>query len=347
MHFRSLADLQKTVLTNLHRVPRDVDLIVGIPRSGMLPAMLLSLALDIQVTDLQGFREGRVMRSGRTPSRARDKDWSELQHALVVDDSIDSGGSMQEARELLAAAGTSMKLTFAAIYGTEGGDAAADLVFEEVGKPRVFEWNVLHHSMLSCACVDIDGVLCHDPTGEENDDGPAYVEFLRNARPLFTPTKRIETLVTSRLEKYRPQTEEWLRERGIEYDRLVMLDLPDAATRRKMGVHGHFKGDVYKSLPSSRLFIESELGQARKIAEISGKPVLCMDGPVMCYPGTLNPRGVMQRARQSPRVRQLVARLIGQANYARLVGRFGRRPAPAQAAHSSAASQTLNQAATG
>lgn len=329
MNFRSLADLQKTILANLHTIPSDIDLIVGVPRSGMLPAMLLALALDIQVTDLQGFLDGRVMQSGRTRSRARDKRFDELRHALVVDDSIDTGGSMKEARELLLTAGTFTKLTFAAVYGVQGSSSAVDLVFEDVAKPRIFEWNVLHHSMLSCACVDIDGVLCHDPTGEENDDGPAYLEFLRNARPLFTPTKRIETLVTSRLEKYRPQTEQWLQKRGIQYDRLVMLDLPDAATRRRLGVHGTFKGNVYKSLPSSRLFIESELGQAQKIAEISGKPVLCMDGPVMCYPGALNARGAIQRARQSQKVRQLVAKLIGQANYARLVRRFGRHPATA------------------
>lgn len=329
MHFRSLADLQKAILANLHRIPADVDLIVGIPRSGMLPATLAALALNIQLTDVGGFHAGQIMGSGRTRRRSRDKPFGDLRHALVIDDSIDSGGSMREAREFISGAGHDMQVTYCAVYGAELDSPDADLIFEQVDKPRIFEWNVMHHGMLSCACVDIDGVLCHDPTGEENDDGKAYEAFLQHARPLFTPTKPIATLVTSRLEKYRPQTERWLADRGIEYEKLVMLDLPDAATRRRLGAHGTFKAEVYKSMGTARLFIESELWQAKKIAEVSGKPVLCMDGPVMCYPGALNARGMLQRARQSPRVRALVARLIGQRNYDAVVRRFGR---PADAA---------------
>ena len=48
--------------------------------------------------------------------------------------------------------------------------------------------------------MDIDGVLCADPTPEENDDGEKYRHFLLNAPPLFIPKVTIGTLVTSRLE---------------------------------------------------------------------------------------------------------------------------------------------------
>lgn len=324
MHFRSLSDLQKSILGNIHRIPSDVDLIVGVPRSGMLPATLLGLALNIQIADLEGFCGGRVMGSGRTRRRERDLDFNAIRHALVIDDSIDSGGSMAEARGIVERANLATKVTYAAVYGASERDEV-DLIFEKVPKPRIFEWNVLHHGMLSCACVDIDGVLCHDPSPEENDDGEAYINFILTARPLFTPTKPIETLVTSRLEKYRPQTEVWLKRRGIQYDRLIMLDLPDAETRRRLGVHGSFKGEYYKSQPHSRLFIESELGQARVIARISGKPVLCMDGPVMCYPSHLSPRGFFQRARQSNRIRHIAQRVLGPRVYQEVVRRFGRR----------------------
>lgn len=53
--------------------------------------------------------------------------------------------------------------------------------------------------------MDIDGVLCADPTPEENDDGEKYRHFLLNTPPLFIPKVTIGTLVTSRLEKYRPR----------------------------------------------------------------------------------------------------------------------------------------------
>ena len=43
MYYRNIADLNRVILKRLNILPRDFDLIVGIPRSGMLPANLLAL----------------------------------------------------------------------------------------------------------------------------------------------------------------------------------------------------------------------------------------------------------------------------------------------------------------
>jgi len=52
----------------------------------------------------------------------------------------------------------------------------------------VFEWNALHHSNPERFCVDIDGVLCRDPTEAENDDGESYLEFLPGWMRRYGPT---------------------------------------------------------------------------------------------------------------------------------------------------------------
>jgi hypothetical protein len=45
--------------------------------------------------------------------------------------------------------------------------------------------------------------------------GPRYENFLVNARPKFLPRKyHVKLICTARLEKWRPQTEEWLRRHG-------------------------------------------------------------------------------------------------------------------------------------
>lgn len=309
MNFRSIADLNHDILSNLHRIPKTVDVVVGIPRSGLMAASLVALALNLPLADIDGFANGRILASGITRRR---KTWAsefgDLRHALVVDDSINSGGSMTLAREKLAGMSSSIDITYGAIYGVEQAAAHVDLVFQIVPQPRVFEWNVMHHEILGSACVDIDGVLCADPTHAENDDGLAYISFLNNARPFLSPTRKIGTLVTSRLEKYRPQTEAWLKEHGIDHERLVMLDLPDAATRRRLRAHADFKGDFYRK-SASVLFIESEVDQARKIANISGKDVLCIANQQMIRPGALSSAGYLQRIRQSYKVR-LVARAV-------------------------------------
>lgn len=278
MQYRSIADMNATIARNLHRLPGDIDLVVGIPRSGMLAANLLSLTANIQMTDLDSFVAGKIFSSGITKrSTALGRTMAEMRRVLILDDSINGGSAMREARVKAAAAGIPRdRLIFAAVYGTYEGYEETDFVFEVVQQPRLFQWNFMHHKFLGQSCVDIDGVLCLDPTNEENDDGPGYLRFLAEAHPLYVPTHRIASLVTSRLEKYRSETEAWLRNRGIEYEELVMLDLPSKEERRRLAAHGRFKAEVYRR-SNAILFIESEHNQAVNIAKLSGKPVLCVE----------------------------------------------------------------------
>ena len=114
----------------------------------------------------------------------------------------------------------------------------------------------MHHNVLPRCCVDIDGVLCIDPTEEENDDDANYRRFLLEAKPLWTPSYEVGWLVTSRLEKWRKPTEKWLAQQGVRYRELVMLDLPSREARIQSGCHARFKAEVYRNTPAV-LFIES------------------------------------------------------------------------------------------
>ncbi len=286
MNYRSIADLAHLVTKSLHLIPRDVDLIVGIPRSGILPAITISLMLNLRYADLDRFLDGQLAGAGSTKQhRGLVGGLDEVRHVLVIDDSLNRGKAMREARAKLRHLEGRMKFTFAAAYVVPDGRREVDLAFEILPLPRMFEWNFIHHIYLEDACVDIDGVLCLDPDAQENDDGARYLEFLLGAAPLYRPTRRIGCLVTSRLEKYRPQTEAWLERHGVQYDRLVMLDLPSAEERRRQGVHGTFKGEVYRD-SKAMLFIESEEEQALAIARIAGKPVLSIASQRVIAPGT-------------------------------------------------------------
>ena len=277
MNYRSIGDLSISVNSNLHKIPQDVDLIVGIPRSGLLAGSVVALALNIPIVDLEAFIENREIQYGgtrsiRNPGIATPAD---AKHVLIVDDSSRTGESIAAAVKLIEKTNFGCKHTTCVVYATQRGGRAVDICFEKVANPRAFEWNIFHKQSLGECCVDIDGVLCLDPTYDENDDGEKYRRFLLNARPLMRPTTKIGVLVTSRLEKYRSETQQWLENNSIKYHKLVMLDLPDAATRRRLGVHGKFKAEVYARHPGTRLFIESEVRQAVDIARLSGRPVLC------------------------------------------------------------------------
>ena len=163
-----------------------------------------------------------------------------------------------------------------------GKEKLVDYYFEIVPLPRYFQWNILNHTTLEKACFDIDGVLCVDPTEEQNDDGKKYMDFVLNAPPLFIPGSKIGTIVTSRLEKYRKETEKWLEDNHVKYNQLVMLDLPNKEARQKANSHAEHKAKTYMS-NNYVLFIESSRSQAIEINRITKKPVLCTENFEMIF----------------------------------------------------------------
>jgi uncharacterized HAD superfamily protein/adenine/guanine phosphoribosyltransferase-like PRPP-binding protein len=318
MNYRSVSDLNAAIVHSMHRLPHDLDLIVGVPRSGLLAANLLALMGNVHLSDLDSYLVGRVYTPGRTKAHSLPAKGQGQRKVLVLDDSISTGASLREVRQRIAAAGLGDKVIFAAVYGTDRTHEECDLVFEVVPQPRIFQWNFMHHVALERACVDIDGVLCHDPAEEDNDDGVAYTEFLLTARPLFAMTRPIGALVTSRLEKYRPQTEAWLEQTGIRYHELVMLDLPSKAERQRLGAHGTFKADYYRRSPFD-LFIESENAQAMTIARLSGKPVLCLETHSLVEPTAAAVLASVSRTGTahggSKAVKRMVRALLGSRRY--------------------------------
>jgi len=281
----SIGQLSADIRSGLHVLPRDIDLIVGIPRSGMIPAYMVGLFTNRLVVDLESFLADRLPGHGSTRAvGATVTSPLAAQHVLLVDDSLRTGDSMRRCVQRVRDAGYAGKIsTCAAVVVPEKG-AEVDYFFREMPHPRLFEWNAFHHPQISNSCFDLDGILCVDPTDRENDDGPRYFEFLDNAKPLIVPTQKIGHIVSARLEKYREPTQRWLAGQGIVYDRLHLMDLPSAAERQRLGSHARHKARVYRET-GSILFYESDAKQAREIAELSERPVLCIADMSLYLPG--------------------------------------------------------------
>lgn len=280
MNYRNIDDLNHCILQHLSILPRDFDLIVGVPRSGMFPAYLLALYLNLPVTDLNSFRNGHIYQTGE---RGKTFNMTNIHKVLVVDDSISTGYAMEKCRSLLTETEKNYEIKYCAIYVVPPHKGTVDYYFEALEYPRFFQWNIMNHSILQKTCMDIDGVLCVNPTPEENDDGENYRHFLLNAPPLFIPKVTVGTLVTSRLEKYRPETVAWLEKNHVKYDKLVMLNLPDMAARQRANCHASFKAKEYSSSTDNMLFVESSMTQAVEINRLTKKPVLCTETFQMIY----------------------------------------------------------------
>lgn len=281
MNYKSYADLNEDIrrnITQLHN--KEYDLIVGLPRSGMIPAYIIALLLNVECTDLRSYIDNRPLKKGSTRKLKRSLESAHAaKNVLIVDDSILTGNSLANDL-LLIPEDLRNRVDTLAIYSSEEKRKDVDFIFCHLPTPRLFEWNIFHRNASKLTCFDIDGVLCVDPTKGQNDDGEKYIDFILNAPPLFLPTARIHALVTSRLEKYRPQTEQWMKKHGIEYDHLIMLDLPNKEARIAAKAHGKHKANFFKK-SDAVFFIESDEKQAIEICQLSGKPVYCVNSNKM------------------------------------------------------------------
>jgi uncharacterized HAD superfamily protein/hypoxanthine phosphoribosyltransferase len=290
MNYKSISDLSVDIRENLFKIQNtEYDLVVGLPRSGMIPAYIIALHLNVDCTDIRSYIDNKPLKKGGTRKARKNLSMPhDAKNILVVDDSIGSGKSMKDDLMLISnQAEESVKITTLAIYSSELKRTDVHIFLKYLPYPRVFEWNIFHHDLLSKSCLDIDGVLCIDPTEEENDDGEKYRFFILNAKPLFLPTSKVHSLVTSRLIKYKKETEQWLAKYNVLYDYLIMLDLPSKEERQALGIHGKHKAHYYKN-SATDLFVESEEGQAKEICKITGKPVYCVDNNTMYNENLIN-----------------------------------------------------------
>jgi len=267
MNYRSIANMNDAIVRNLGRFPHDADLIIGIPRSGMMPANLLAMYLNKPFTSIEQFCNGVIYANGE-----RKIDRGTIRKVLVVDDSICSGNQMRKAKEALQS--YNIGKIFAAIYVKPENASVVDIYCEEVDMPRVFQWNIFNSKNAEKSMFCMDGVLCVDP--KINDDSEQYIASIVNAKPLYIPKYTIDTIITCRPEKYRAITEKWLKKYDVTYKHLIMLPLNTNEGLQKVEKFGEWKAKHYAD-SKTILFIESYVSQAMVIKQITDKQVFCTE----------------------------------------------------------------------
>jgi orotate phosphoribosyltransferase len=295
VNFRSIAQLSDQLLHWSYRLPRDIEAVVGVPRSGLLAANILALYLNVPLTDVDGLLSGRCFEMGTTrPKPFKGRGDTASAHAfldtprtvLVVDDSLLSGRTMRRVRETIEAAGLPHQVRYSAVYVFPGKHEIVDHYCEALNGPRVFEWNVLHGNLLPQFCMVLEGVLCRQPRPEETSDSGQHQSIIRDSPPHLVPSNEVGWIVTDRSEAYRAETEAWLQTHGIRYRNLVMAD-PVARDRpERLGTGSAFKADVYRSTDAS-LFLESSFRHALEISRLTGRHVLCTESMQLFHPGTV------------------------------------------------------------
>lgn len=283
MIYTNYEDMANTIRRNMWKIPADVDIIVGVPRSGMIPALMMAEYLNKQVTDIDQFAEERPIQLGRRGNYARRGKEGKV---LVLDDTVYSGWAIENAKRKVAHLQDRYEILFACVYA-EGVDAKdkVDIWLEDNsllngGRKYLYEWNIFQHvkSKGKWMMWDMDGLICKDPPDDRNT--AAYEAYLPDALPMIIPANNIGAICTYRLEKYRAVTERWLEEHGVKVGQVIMFPSVERVERNRTHP-AVYKAREYSKAEWAELFLESEDDQARRIFELTGKPVFCYANGIM------------------------------------------------------------------
>jgi adenine/guanine phosphoribosyltransferase-like PRPP-binding protein/uncharacterized HAD superfamily protein len=287
----SLQQLTHDVQTLVAAVPDDIRVVVGVARSGITPASMLASLLHLPLLSIRQTK-GDIIEVGNGWRLGGSAHIEAEGRAIIVDDTVMTGNSLNAIARIV---GKRFKdPVTAAIYVNPLAKTKPDIYVRDLSWPHLLEWNLFNSVLSPNMACDFDGILCHDCPRGSDDDGERYLDFIRNARPLYIARKvPIPLIVTARLEKYREPTMAWLKRYGIRVHQLIMHSAATLHERNQDDIAAykarHFEAwaSQHFARPAPLAFIESEDRQAKRIAEITGRMVVCPSSHSV-YPFGLN-----------------------------------------------------------
>lgn len=280
VRFVKSSQFQQDILNLIAKIPPDVTAVAGVARSGLSAATMLSMYLHLPMVTIRQTM-GDVVQTGNGWRLGGSKHVNpKTEKVLVVDDTVMTGNSLRAIRPLVDR--EFGKTVYAAVYVNPNASLKPDIWSVDLPWPHILEWNAFNSILSPTSAMDFDGILCHDCEPWMDDDGINYLTFIRNARPLYTPRRcPIPLIVTARIEKYRSETEAWLRKHGITWHRLEMHPAATLAERQRDNIaaykarHYAAWAKSFTARPGPHIFFESEDKQARQITLRTGLLTIC------------------------------------------------------------------------
>jgi len=266
-----------------NQIPSDCSGIIGVARSGILPATVISTHLQLPLYTVHA-RDRLFIEEIKSQSLQRGLDYRTIKPKdgpkVIIDDTVHGGGSFGVIKSLAIE-----NYKYAAVYVRPNKTSAVDYYVETLNSPHFLEWNMFNNSYVCGGpeyspfyggiAFDFDGILCKDPeAGVDRGDPNKWIMELQptHIRPLHY---KIPLIITNRLESWREPTVKWLNKYSINYDKIEMyqksLDERDANFMQAVIEH---KADKFKR-SDCYLMVESDPQQAQLIHQYSQKPVLC------------------------------------------------------------------------
>lgn len=245
---RLMLDAQRLVSL----LPPSIDAVIGIARSGLLPASLVAAQLHVPLYSASPNSPPILAGCGRRI----EMDERQPTHAAIIDDTTASGKQMRAVAALVRAAFPTTRITTAVTYANPAARFGVDVAAAILPGPHYLEWNFWNCGHATHAAFDFDGILCVQGSVD----------------PLYLPRrKEVPLIVTGRSEASRAGSAAWLEKHAVKYHKMIMRPADVSDDEKDIA---RWKGRVYRTT-DLKLFVESEPEQSELIAAVSGKPVLC------------------------------------------------------------------------
>jgi uncharacterized HAD superfamily protein len=245
-------------------IPADFDIVVGIPRSGLFTASLISTTFGKPLSTPDLITQGKYWVT-KTGTEDLDPDIGSSR-LLLVDDSAGTGESIRKAMAQIQQVYPGVEIQTFVSWLSHNSDA--DYFAKEFPNDIEPTWlrSLAHNKFIPPVAYDLDGVLCHDY------DGGEYDRFLCTVKPFRIPIYEIDYIITGRKEKHREVTEHWLQEHMVKYRQLLMCPEHEHTVDFKIRM-------VRQNKPG--IFIESNPAEAAEINWETGIRVICVGNETM------------------------------------------------------------------
>ena len=252
----------------------DIKGIIGIPRSGMFPASMIAMWLNLPLYFLDPQNNLVPMSGASKFGGIRMMEHKPLTgRLLVVDDTVYAGTAMKNFKSRFLE-----DVYFAATYVKPEAKDLVDFYAKELPPPHLLEWNLFNCTYIQEALLDFDGILCPNVPFEILEDEEKHKEWLSNVKPFYhrLPKFKCKGIVTARFERYRDITENWLARHNVKYERLIMMpnEMEEDRLRDHVETSSTYKAKHFVE-SDAKFFIESEVPEAIRIRKKSGKFVIC------------------------------------------------------------------------
>lgn len=248
--------------------------VVGIPRSGMFPASMIAMWLNLPMYYLDTSGSPQPLSAASRFGGTRMSEYKGSNGSfLIVDDTIYSGKAMKNFMPCILE-----DMYTCCVYLRPESEFKPDFYAIELKAPHLLEWNLFNCTYIKHTLLDFDGILSPDVPVDTCRDEELYKDYIKNVEPFYHRISKFKCkgIVTARLEKYRGITEEWLHRHGIEYGSLTMMpdNMEEERNKNHVEVSSTYKAKYFCE-SDAKFFIESDISEAIRIRKKSGKLVIC------------------------------------------------------------------------